>query len=97
MQNLNQRSLRTAVRGNADGVQGDGTRRRRGQLMAEAAEWRRTELGTNHIASFGVWRRGTRRQATRLNRSGVTRWHMPHQGGVRIALPGAVRETANEN
>jgi hypothetical protein len=97
MQDLNMRSLRAAVRESADGDLHDGTRRRRGSLMAGTAAWRRTELGTNQIASFGVWRRGTRRQATRLNRAGLTRWHMPHQGGVKIALPGAVRETANEN
>ncbi len=60
-------------------------RTRRGSLTSEDAVWRRCEMGTNHIASFGVWRRGTRRQAERLNRSGITRWHRPHQAGaVRI-------------
>ena len=66
----------------------DGMRRRRGVLMVENAVWRRTELGTNHIASHGVWRKGSRRQAARLNRSGDTRWHKPHKSGAAIALPG---------
>jgi hypothetical protein len=57
----------------------DGSRTRRGSLMAEGTVWRRTELGTNHIACFGVWRMGSRRQAERLNRAGQTRWHMPHR------------------
>jgi hypothetical protein len=74
----------------------DGSRTRRGSLTAESAVWRRTEMGTNHIACFGVWRTGTRRQAERLNRTGQTRWHMPHQGGA-VILPGAVDEAANEN
>jgi len=73
----------------------DGSRTRRGSLVAENAVWRRTEMGTNHIACFGVWRMGTRRQADRLNRSGQTRWHMPHQGGA-VILPGASNEAAHE-
>lgn len=76
---------------------GDGARRRRGALASENALWRRCETGTNHIASFGVWRRGTRRQAERLNRSGITRWHMPHRGGVRIVLPGALSDVVNQD
>ncbi|HEY0303049.1 MAG TPA: hypothetical protein VGC36_17005 [Rhizomicrobium sp.] len=70
---------------------------RRGRKAAQGAVWRRTEMGSNHIACFGVWRRGTRRQAVRTDRSGTTRWHMPHQGGAAIPLPGAVRESANQD
>ena len=72
-------------------------RTRRGGLMAEDSVWRRCEMGTNHIACFGIWRRGTRRQAERHNRAGLTRWHMPYQGGVKIHLSGAVREVVNED
>jgi len=43
------------------------------------AEWRRCEMGTNHIACFGIWRRGTRRQPRRPNRTGATRWHKPYK------------------
>jgi hypothetical protein len=75
----------------------DGSHRRRGHLLSEQATWRRMELGTNHIACFGVWRRGARRQAERLNRTGQTRWHMPHKSGTAIALPGAACENASEN
>jgi hypothetical protein len=60
----------------------DAQRTRRGALTAPRAAWRRTELGTNHIACFGVWRRGTRRQAERRNRAGTTRWQMPHRGAA---------------
>jgi hypothetical protein len=69
---------------------------RRGRT-AHAAVWRRIEMGTNHIACFGVWRRGTRRQAMRQARPGTTRWHMPHRGGAAVVLLGAVRDVANEN
>ena len=71
--------------------------RRRGSLITVPALWRRCDMGTNHIASFGVWRRGTRRQAERRNRAGLTRWHMPYQGGVKIHLSGADREAVNED
>ena len=67
---------------------------RRGRKAAGAV-WRRTEMGTNHIACFGVWRRGTRRQAERQGRTGETRWHMPHRAA--IVLPGAAREVANQD
>lgn len=69
---------------------------RRGRKAA-APLWRRTEMGTNHIACFGVWRRGTRRQAVRTERLGTTRWHMPHQGGVAVVLSGVAREVANQD
>ncbi|MEI9992880.1 MAG: hypothetical protein WDM86_22995 [Rhizomicrobium sp.] len=54
-------------------------------------------MGTNPIACFGIWRRGTRRQAERLNRSGITRWHMPHQGGAHLVLPGVRHDVVNQD
>ncbi len=54
-------------------------------------------MGNNHIACFGIWRRGTRRQAERSNRSGLTRWHMPYRGTTQIVLPGAFREVVNKD
>ena len=72
-------------------------RHRRGSLTTENAEWRRCETGTNQIACFGVWRRGTRRQAERTNRGGITRWHMPHQGGATFVLPGARHDAINQD
>ena len=105
MQDLSQstpRSLRAGVAARA--LVSAATRKRggvqrtlRGREAAPIAVWRRCEMGTNHIACFGVWRRGTRRQAMRLNRSGTTRWHMPHQGGAAFDLPGAAREVANQD
>jgi hypothetical protein len=77
-------------------ARGDATRRRRGALFAVPAEWRRCEMGTNHIASFGVWREGTRRMAERHNRTGATRWHKPYRGGVALALP-TFGEAVNED
>jgi hypothetical protein len=53
-------------------------------------------MGTNHIACFGVWRRGTRRQADRPNRTGTTRWHMPCRKGVALVLSG-VREAGRQD
>ena len=70
---------------------------RRGRRTVRIAIWRRIELGTNQIASFGVWRRGTRRQVMRQDRPDTTRWHMPYQGGTAIHLPAAVRDVAGEN
>ncbi|MEI9886857.1 MAG: hypothetical protein WDN08_10235 [Rhizomicrobium sp.] len=70
---------------------------RRGRQAAPGAVWRRTELGTNHIACFGVWRRGTRRQAARADRSGTTRWHMPHRAGAADVSPQLDREIANQD
>lgn len=67
---------------------------RRLRAEACAADWRRIEMGTNHIACFGVWRTGTRRQVVRVNRSLMTRWHMPHRAA--LTLPGAVQEAAGE-
>ncbi|MEJ0025791.1 MAG: hypothetical protein WDN01_07170 [Rhizomicrobium sp.] len=72
-------------------------RTRRGSHTALNAAWRRCEMGTNQIACFGVWRRGTRRQAERRNRSGITRWHMPHQGGAHLVLPGARHDVVNQD
>jgi hypothetical protein len=48
-------------------------------LAIVLSAWRCTELGTNHIACFGVWRPGVRRLAERTNRSGTTRWHKPYR------------------
>jgi len=56
-----------------------GGRVRRGTLSERPQAWRRTEPGSNHIACFGIWRPGSRRQAVRTNRFGITRWHMPHR------------------
>ena len=70
---------------------------RRGSASTIPDVWRKTELGTNHIACFGVWRRGTRRQAERSNRSGTTRWHMPHRSGASTVLSGARHEAVNED
>jgi len=72
-------------------------RLRRGAQASLPDVWRKTELGTNHIASFGVWRRGERRQAERANRSGSTRWHMPHKSGTAIVLTGVIYEAVNED
>lgn len=70
--------------------------RQRGRKAAHAV-WRRMEMGTNHIACFGVWRRGTRRQALRRDRLGLTRWHMPHRDDAAVILSGAAREIANQD
>jgi hypothetical protein len=67
---------------------------RRLRSESNANEWRRTEMGTNHIACFGIWRRGTRRQAERMNRSGITRWHKPHRQGAAFTLAGAGKNEA---
>ena len=107
MQDLSQRlptaprSLRAGVGARAlavadDRKQGGVQRTRRGGKTA-APVWRRCETGTNHIACFGVWRRGTRRQAARFIRSGSTRWHMPHRSGAVAIQPGAARETARQD
>jgi hypothetical protein len=61
-----------------------------------ADDWRRIEMGTNHIACFGVWRRGARRQAGRVNRSHTTRWHMPHRSGAAFLLIGVANDAAHE-
>ena len=106
MQDLSQptapRSLRTGVNArpfaSVDSRKRGGVQRtHRGRKAALVAVWRRCEMGTNHIACFGVWRRGTRRQAERTNRSGTTRWHMPHQGGAAVVLPGARSEIAHQD
>ena len=49
-------------------------RARRGLWMVLANAFRRCAMGTNQISCFGIWRRGTRRQAIRSNRHGETRW-----------------------
>jgi len=94
------RSLRAGLASrhaaSADIVRLSGVERtRRGSLTTEKASWRRCEMGTNHIACFGVWRRGTRRQAERRNRSGITRWHMPHRSGDHFA--GARHDVVNQD
>lgn len=65
---------------------------RRGALNINDTPWRRCAMGTNHIACFGVWRPGTRREAERANRAGITRWHMPHREApvLSIAIDDAV-------
>lgn len=68
-----------------------GANGRRSRNTARIAVWRRTEMGTNHIACFGVWRRGTRRQVAQAQRPGSTRWHMPHRAAV--VSPGASHES----
>jgi hypothetical protein len=50
-------------------------RHRRGHLTLIPQPWRRCAMGTNRISCMGVWRRGTRRQALRSNRTGETEWH----------------------
>ncbi|MEJ1970056.1 MAG: hypothetical protein WDN03_15705 [Rhizomicrobium sp.] len=59
--------------------------------------WRRIEMGTNPIACFGIWRRGTRRQAERVNRARTTRWRLPHRSGAAFVQPGAVHDIAVES
>lgn len=61
----------------------DPLRLRRGVINLAQSEWRRCQMGTNHIACFGVWRIGSRRQLSRVNRTGATRWHKPYR--VQIA------------
>jgi hypothetical protein len=70
------------------------TRRLRPESLA--GDWRRIEMGTNHIACFGIWRRGTRRQAACVNRSHTTRWHMPHRFGAAFVLIGVANDAAHE-
>jgi hypothetical protein len=70
---------------------------RRSRNTARVAVWRRMEQGTNHIAAFGVWRTGTRRQAALKTRAGTTRWHMPHRDGSAIALSGAHHENSSQD
>jgi hypothetical protein len=48
---------------------------RRGDIALANTAWRRLSPGTNRISSFGVWRVGARRAASRANRTGETRWH----------------------
>jgi hypothetical protein len=68
---------------------------RRGTLDTDNTPWRRCAMGTNHIACFGVWRRGTRRQAERANRAGITRWHKPHRE-ARV-LSAAIDDAVNQD
>src|SRR3569832_1949911 len=68
------------------------TRRLRSQARVDA--WRRTEMGTNHFAKNRIWRRGTRRQAERMNCTGITRWHMPHRPVAAFTLAGAGKNEA---
>lgn len=101
MQDLSQhaptakRSVRAGVRARACAdadTKERAARTQRGRKPAAGATWRRCEMGTNHIACFGVWRRGTRRQVVRPGRSDRTRWHMPHRGDAAVVLPGAVAD-----
>jgi hypothetical protein len=64
----------------------------RGLIGVIAQVWRRSELGTNHIASYGVWRRHTRRQAPRRNRASETRWHRPFREAAFALVGQAKRE-----
>jgi hypothetical protein len=73
---VRRRALRAGIRGTVTDERPSG-RVRRGALTILPSAWRRTAPGTNHIACFGVWRAGTRREAERPNRAGATRWHMP--------------------
>jgi hypothetical protein len=89
------RSLRAGVSARASAnaglkEHGGAARTQRGRKPASGTVWRRCEMGTNHIACFGVWRRGTRRQVVRSGRPDMTRWHMPHRGDAAVVLPGAV-------
>jgi hypothetical protein len=68
---------RRAVFSQRRGGSTPGIRIRSDFLMLLAAAWRRCAMGTNHISCFGLWRRGTRRQALRVNRQGDARWNHP--------------------
>lgn len=76
----------------ADRRSAPGERRLRPEAQADS--WRRIEMGTNHIACFGVWRRGTRRLAERRNRTNTTRWHMPHRCDAAFTLAEAGKNEA---
>ena len=54
-------------------------RSRRGALSAYSTSWRRCALGPNRLSSLGVWKRGARREAVRVNRMGETQWHRPYR------------------
>jgi hypothetical protein len=54
-------------------------RQRRGVLNILQSDWRRSEPGSNHITSFGVWKMGARREVPRPNRTGATLWHRPRR------------------
>ncbi|HEX4301868.1 MAG TPA: hypothetical protein VHZ78_03690 [Rhizomicrobium sp.] len=102
MQDLSQstptapRSLRVGI--GARALAGGGVRRTlRGRKTVASNTWRRCEMGTNHIACFGVWRRGTRRQVVRNARPGTTRWHMPHPDDAAFVLRGAEGEIAYQD
>jgi hypothetical protein len=59
---------------------------RRGILLMLSTSWRRVEMGSNRITCHGVWRKGTRRQAPRRNRSGDTCWTRPFPGHLYAAM-----------
>jgi hypothetical protein len=63
-------------RGPSAAQPGHGLRARRGLLMTLPLAWRRCALGSNHIASHGVWRAGRRRAVAQPNAKGETRWHL---------------------
>jgi hypothetical protein len=73
------RDRRAAVRQSACVATGrasrSSTRMRKGVHAACDNPWRRRTTGSNHISAFGVWREGSRRMMTRINRTGETRWH----------------------
>ena len=48
---------------------------RKGRKACTNSTWRRTDVGSNHISAYGVWRDHARRSMTRANSSGETRWH----------------------
>jgi len=77
------RAARPALRKGWSGA----ARGRRGVWMLIPSAWRRCEMGTNHIACYGIWRKGRRRDALRVNRTGETRWHRPYRLKA-IVLPG---------
>jgi hypothetical protein len=88
---VRRRAQRAGIRGLSSTANGRARGRvRRGTLTILPSAWRRTVPGTNHIACFGVWRPGARREAERSNRTGATRWHMPcRQGAVPLSVEAA--------
>jgi hypothetical protein len=55
------------------------TRVRRGSSSPVGDVWRRWVIGPNGISNIGVWKRGARRVAQRINRRGETGWRRPHR------------------
>ena len=69
-------------------------RARRGLLMTLPLAWRRCALGTNHIASHGVWRAGRHRAVARPNAKGETRWHLCRRLAPSFPLSGQPQQGA---